>query len=153
MLVYTRRRSTTRKITTPEFHTWALLDATPDRSGYEAQQPLLTSERTGLESSPIHMSLAWRRTRRRQKLRPRVARVTNLQGWKAGDIPCGRQGPLPLPLVIEPPNYDGPHVPVIVIMTSDNRTYVSHNLKGLLSSEHDPITGVCNITTVYSKYH
>jgi hypothetical protein len=39
-------------------------------------------------------------------------------------------------------NYDGPHVPVIVIMTSDNHTYVSHNLKGLLSSEQDPITGV-----------
>jgi hypothetical protein len=31
--------------------------------------------------------------------------------------------------VIEPPNYDGPHVPVIVIMTSDNCTYVPHNLK------------------------
>jgi hypothetical protein len=44
--------------------------------------------------------------------------------------------------VIEHPNYDGPHVPVIVIMTSDSRTYVSHNLKGLLSSEHDLITGV-----------
>jgi hypothetical protein len=37
--------------------------------------------------------------------------------------------------VIEPPNYDGPHVPVIIIMTSDNRTYVPRNLKGLLSSE------------------
>jgi hypothetical protein len=44
--------------------------------------------------------------------------------------------------VTEPPNYDGPHVPVIVIMTSGSRTYVPHNLKGLLSSEHDPITGV-----------
>jgi hypothetical protein len=44
--------------------------------------------------------------------------------------------------VIESPNSDGPHVPVIVIMTSDNRTYVPHNLKGLLSSEQDPITGV-----------
>jgi hypothetical protein len=44
--------------------------------------------------------------------------------------------------VTEPPNYDGPHVPVIVIMTSDSRTYVPHNLKGLLSSEQDPITGV-----------
>jgi hypothetical protein len=44
--------------------------------------------------------------------------------------------------VTEPPNYDGPHVPVIVIMTSDNRTYVPHNLKGLLSSEQDLITGV-----------
>jgi hypothetical protein len=44
--------------------------------------------------------------------------------------------------VTEPPNYDGPHVPVIVIMTSDGRTYVPHNLKGLLSSEQDPITGV-----------
>jgi hypothetical protein len=31
--------------------------------------------------------------------------------------------------VTEPPNYDGPHVHVIVIMTSDNRTYVPHNLK------------------------
>jgi hypothetical protein len=30
--------------------------------------------------------------------------------------------------VIEPPNYDGPHVPFIVIMTSDSRTYVPHNL-------------------------
>jgi hypothetical protein len=27
-------------------------------------------------------------------------------------------------------------------MTSDSRTYVPHNLKGLLSSEQDPITGV-----------
>jgi hypothetical protein len=44
--------------------------------------------------------------------------------------------------VTEPSNYDGPHVPVIFIMTSDSRTYVPHNLKGLLSSEHDPITGV-----------
>jgi hypothetical protein len=44
--------------------------------------------------------------------------------------------------VTEPPNYDGPHVPVIVIMTSDNHTYVPHNLKGLLSSEQDLITGV-----------
>jgi hypothetical protein len=44
--------------------------------------------------------------------------------------------------VTEPPNYDGPHVPVIVIMTSDSRTYVPHNLKGLLSSEQDQITGV-----------
>jgi hypothetical protein len=47
-----------------------------------------------------------------------------------------------LQLVTEPPNYDGPPVPVIVIMISDNRTYVSHNLKGMLSSEQDPITGV-----------
>jgi hypothetical protein len=55
--------------------------------------------------------------------------------------------------VTEPPNYDGPHVPVIVIMTSNSRTYVPHNLKGLLSSEQDPITQeYCNITTVYSKY-
>jgi hypothetical protein len=44
--------------------------------------------------------------------------------------------------VTEPPNYDGPQVPVIAIMTSDSRTYVHHNLKGLLSSEQDPITGV-----------
>jgi hypothetical protein len=44
--------------------------------------------------------------------------------------------------VTEPPNYDGPHVPVIVIMTSNNRTYVPHNLKGSLSSEQDLITGV-----------
>jgi hypothetical protein len=44
--------------------------------------------------------------------------------------------------VTEPPNYDDPHVSVIVIMTSDSRTYVSYNLKGLLSSEQDPITGV-----------
>jgi hypothetical protein len=44
--------------------------------------------------------------------------------------------------VIEPLNYDGLHVPVIVIMTSDSRTYIPHNLKGLLSSEQDPITGV-----------
>jgi hypothetical protein len=46
------------------------------------------------------------------------------------------------PCVTEPLNYDGPHVPVIVIMTSDSRTYVPHNLKGMLSSEHDLITGV-----------
>jgi hypothetical protein len=38
-------------------------------------------------------------------------------------------------------NYDGSHVPVVVIMTSDSRIYVSHNLKGLLSSEQDPIRG------------
>jgi hypothetical protein len=44
--------------------------------------------------------------------------------------------------VTEPPNYDGPHVPIIVIMTSDSHTYIPHNLKGLLSSEQDPITGV-----------
>jgi hypothetical protein len=44
--------------------------------------------------------------------------------------------------VTEPSNYDGPHVPAIVVMTSDNRTYVPHNLKGMLSSEQDPITGV-----------
>jgi hypothetical protein len=44
--------------------------------------------------------------------------------------------------VTEPPNYDGPHVPVIIIMTSDSRTYVPHNLKGLLSTEQDPIIGV-----------
>jgi hypothetical protein len=44
--------------------------------------------------------------------------------------------------VTEPPNYDGPHVPVIVIMTSDSHTYVPHNLKDLLSSEQDPIIGV-----------
>jgi hypothetical protein len=44
--------------------------------------------------------------------------------------------------VTEPPNYDGPHIPVIVIMTSDSCTYVLHNLKGMLSSEQDPITGV-----------
>jgi hypothetical protein len=45
-------------------------------------------------------------------------------------------------LVTEAPNYDGPHVLVIVIMTSDSRTYVPHNLKGLLFSKQDPITGV-----------
>jgi hypothetical protein len=45
-------------------------------------------------------------------------------------------------IVTEPPNYNGSYVLVIVIMTSDSRTYVPHNLKGLLSSEHDPITGV-----------
>jgi hypothetical protein len=39
-------------------------------------------------------------------------------------------------------NYDGPHVPVIIIITSDSHTYVPYNLKGLLSSEQDPITGV-----------
>jgi hypothetical protein len=44
--------------------------------------------------------------------------------------------------VTEPPNYDGPHVPVIVIMTTDSRTYVPHNLKDLLFSVQDPITGV-----------
>jgi hypothetical protein len=37
--------------------------------------------------------------------------------------------------VTELPNYDGPHVPVIVIMTSDSHTYVPHNLKDMLSSE------------------
>jgi hypothetical protein len=44
--------------------------------------------------------------------------------------------------VTKPPNYDGPHVPVIVIMISDSRTYVPHNLKGMLSSEQDSIIGV-----------
>jgi hypothetical protein len=44
--------------------------------------------------------------------------------------------------VTEPHNYDDPHVPVIVIMTSGSHTYVPHNLKGLLSSEQDPSTGV-----------
>jgi hypothetical protein len=44
--------------------------------------------------------------------------------------------------VTEPPNYDGPQVHVIAIMTSDSRTYVHHNVKGLLSSEQDLITGV-----------
>jgi hypothetical protein len=33
------------------------------------------------------------------------------------------------PYVTEPSNYNGPHVLVIVIMTSDSRTYVPHNLK------------------------
>jgi hypothetical protein len=47
-----------------------------------------------------------------------------------------------LKAVIEPHNYDDPHIPVIVIMTFDSCTYVPHNLKGLLSSEQDPITGV-----------
>jgi hypothetical protein len=39
-------------------------------------------------------------------------------------------------------NYNGPHVSVIVIMTSDNYTYVPHNFRGMLSSEQDLITGV-----------
>jgi hypothetical protein len=39
-------------------------------------------------------------------------------------------------------NYDDPYVPIIVIMTSDSHTFVPHNLKGLFSSEQDPITGV-----------
>jgi hypothetical protein len=39
-------------------------------------------------------------------------------------------------------NYDGPQVPVIVIMTSDSHTCVPHNLKDMLSSKHDPIIGV-----------
>jgi hypothetical protein len=39
-------------------------------------------------------------------------------------------------------NYDGSHVSVIVTMTSNSHTYVPHNLKGLLSSEQDPIIGV-----------
>jgi hypothetical protein len=37
-------------------------------------------------------------------------------------------------------------------MTSDSRTYVPHNLKGLLSSEQDPITGVLQYYNSYSKY-
>jgi hypothetical protein len=44
--------------------------------------------------------------------------------------------------ITEPPNYDGPHILFIVIMTSDSHTYVSHNLKVMLSSEQDSITGV-----------
>jgi hypothetical protein len=52
------------------------------------------------------------------------------------------RGQGPLLLVTEPSNYDGPHVSIIVIMTSDNHTYVPHNLKGLLFSEQDPITRV-----------
>jgi hypothetical protein len=55
--------------------------------------------------------------------------------------PPGRD-PGQKPYVTKPPNYDGPHIPIIVIMTSDSRTYVPHNLTGLLSSEQDPITGV-----------
>jgi hypothetical protein len=51
---------------------------------------------------------------------------------------CGNKGSG----VIEPPNYDGPHISVLVIMTSDSRTYVPHNLKDLLYSEQDPIIGV-----------
>jgi hypothetical protein len=39
-------------------------------------------------------------------------------------------------------NYDGPRVPIIVIMTSDSHTCAPHNLQGLFSSEQDPITGV-----------
>jgi hypothetical protein len=46
------------------------------------------------------------------------------------------------PIVTELPNYDGPQVHVIAIITSDSRTYVHYNLKGLLYSELDPITGV-----------
>jgi hypothetical protein len=57
------------------------------------------------------------------------------------------------PSVTEPPNYDGPHVPVIIIVTSDSRTYVPHNLKGLLSSEQDPITGVLQYYNSLFKYH
>jgi hypothetical protein len=53
--------------------------------------------------------------------------------------------------VTEPPNYDGPHVHVIVIMTSDSRTYVPHNLKDLLSSEKNPITGVLQYYTSLFK--
>jgi hypothetical protein len=53
--------------------------------------------------------------------------------------------------VTEPPNYDGPQVPVIAIMTSDSRTYVHHNLKGLLSSEQDPITGVLQYYNILFK--
>jgi hypothetical protein len=45
-------------------------------------------------------------------------------------------------IVTEPSNYNGPHIPVIVVMTSDSRTYVPRNLKDLLSSEQDLITGV-----------
>jgi hypothetical protein len=54
--------------------------------------------------------------------------------------------------VTEPPNYDGPHVPIIVIMTFDSRTYVPHNLKGLFSSEQDPITGVLQYYNSLFKY-
>jgi hypothetical protein len=39
-------------------------------------------------------------------------------------------------------NNDGPHVHIIVIMTFNSHTYVPHNIKGLLSSEQDPITRV-----------
>jgi hypothetical protein len=44
--------------------------------------------------------------------------------------------------VTEPPNYDDPHISVIIIMTSDSHIYVPRSLKGLFSSEQDPITGV-----------
>jgi hypothetical protein len=50
-------------------------------------------------------------------------------------------------------NYDGPHVPVIVIMTFDSHTYVPHNLKGLLFSEQDLITGVLQYYNSLFKYH
>jgi hypothetical protein len=50
-------------------------------------------------------------------------------------------------------NYDGPHVAVIVIITSDSYTYVPHNLKGLLSFEQDSITGVFQYYNNLFKYH
>jgi hypothetical protein len=55
---------------------------------------------------------------------------------------CNLSHSEPWHCVTEPPNYDGPQVPVIAIMASDSRTYVHPNLKGLLSSEQDPIIGV-----------
>jgi hypothetical protein len=56
-------------------------------------------------------------------------------------------------IVTEPPNYDGPHVPVIVIMTSDSCTYVPHNLKACFPPNRIKSQEYCNIITVYSKYH
>jgi hypothetical protein len=53
--------------------------------------------------------------------------------------------------VTEPSNYDGSHVHVIIIMTSDSHTYVSHNIKGKFSSEQDPITGVLQYYNILFK--
>jgi hypothetical protein len=58
-----------------------------------------------------------------------------------------------VPAVTEPPNSDGPHVPVIVIMTSDSRTYVPHNLKACFPPNRIQSQEYCNITTIYSKYY
>jgi hypothetical protein len=71
-----------------------------------------------------------------------AAERQRLHDWERTAASRAWQGQKPSVVVTEPHNYDDPHVPVIVIMTSDSHTYVPHNLKGLLSSEQDPITGV-----------
>jgi hypothetical protein len=68
---------------------------------------------------------------------PEIECLGMLPGTGAAWETASKQKQVIGPIVTEPPNYDGPQAHVIAIMTSDSRTYVHHNLKGLLSSEQD----------------